>query len=131
MVSAHPTRPLGPGCVRPHSREIRVGGDIPTRPDPLPRFLDDAAAAKLMIAARAATDPRDRLVIEMLSRTGLRASEAAGLAADAVVHIGDGHWLRVPVGKLRNDRLGISPSGGRLVMTLGGTAVPTRGAGRG
>ena len=79
-------------------------GDIPPRPDSLPRFLDDDAAAKLMIAARAATDPRDRLVIELLSRTGLRASEAAGLAADAVVHIGDGHWLRVPVGKLRNDR---------------------------
>ena len=79
-------------------------GDIPTRPDPLPRFLDDDAAAKLMITARAAPDPRDRLVIELLSRTGLRASEATGLAADAVVHIGDGHWLRVPVGKLRNDR---------------------------
>lgn len=79
-------------------------GDIPPRPDSLPRFLDDDAAAKLMIAARAATDPRDRLVVELLSRTGLRASEAAGLAADAVVHIGDGHWLRVPVGKLRNDR---------------------------
>lgn len=79
-------------------------GDIPARPDPLPRFLDDDAAAKLMITARAATDPRDRLVIELLSRTGLRASEATGLAADAVVHIGDGRWLRVPVGKLRNDR---------------------------
>jgi site-specific recombinase XerD len=79
-------------------------GDIPARPDALPRFLDDDAAAKLMIAARAATDARDRLVIELLSRTGLRASEASGLAADAVVHIGAGHWLRVPVGKLRNDR---------------------------
>lgn len=79
-------------------------GDIPARPDPLPRFLDDDAAARLMITARAATDPRDRLVVELLSRTGLRASEACGLAADAVVQIGDGHWLRVPVGKLRNDR---------------------------
>jgi hypothetical protein len=27
-----------------------------------------------------------------------------GLDADAVAVIGDGHWLRVPVGKLRNDR---------------------------
>ena len=40
----------------------------------------------------------------MLARTGLRAGELCALAADAVVRIGDIHWLRVPVGKLRNDR---------------------------
>ena len=57
-----------------------------------------------MVAAHTATDPRDRLVVELLARTGLRASELCGLDADAVVLIGDGHWLRVPVGKLRNDR---------------------------
>jgi len=57
-----------------------------------------------MAAARAAGDPRDRLVVEVLARTGLRASELCDLDADAVVRIGDGHWLRVPVGKLRNDR---------------------------
>ena len=79
-------------------------GDIPTRPEPLPKFLDDADAAKLMATARAAGDPRDRLVVELLARTGLRANEACGLDADAVVRIGSGHWLRVPVGKLRNDR---------------------------
>lgn len=79
-------------------------GDIPPRPDALPKFLDDDSAARLMAAARATSDPRDRLVVELLARTGLRASEAAGLGADAVVRVGDGHWLRVPVGKLRNDR---------------------------
>ncbi|HSP27047.1 MAG TPA: tyrosine-type recombinase/integrase [Ilumatobacteraceae bacterium] len=79
-------------------------GDLPSRPDSLPKFLDDAAAAKLMATARAATDPRDRLVVELLARIGLRAREATGLDADAVVRVGDGHWLRVPVGKLRNDR---------------------------
>ena len=79
-------------------------GDIPPRPDALPKFLDDDAAAKLMLAARAASDPRDRLVIELLARTGLRASEAIDLTGDAVVRVGDGRWLRVPVGKLRNDR---------------------------
>jgi integrase len=81
-----------------------IGGDIPTRPEPLPKFLDDRDAAKLMAAARAAGDPRDRLVVEVLARTGLRAGELCDLEADAVVGIGDGHWLRVPVGKLRNDR---------------------------
>ncbi len=81
-----------------------MAGDIPTRPEPLPKFLDDRDAAKLMATARAASDPRDRLVVELLARTGLRANEACGLDADAVVRIGSGHWLRVPVGKLRNDR---------------------------
>lgn len=79
-------------------------GDIPPRTDPLPKFLDDQAAAKLMAAARAHRIPRYRLVIEMLARTGLRASELCELDADAVTLIGDAYWLRVPVGKLRNDR---------------------------
>jgi hypothetical protein len=34
----------------------------------------------------------------------MRAGELAGLEADAVVQIGAGHWLRIPLGKLRNDR---------------------------
>jgi site-specific recombinase XerD len=86
------------------ARNPILGRDLPPRPEPLPKFLDDRDAARLMAAARAATDPRDRLVVELLARTGLRASELCGLAADAVAVIGDGHWLRVPVGKLRNDR---------------------------
>jgi site-specific recombinase XerD len=81
-----------------------IGRDIPPRPEPLPKFLDDRDAAKLMAAATASSDPRDRLVMEILSRTGMRASEVCELAPDAVVCIGDNHWLRVPVGKLRNDR---------------------------
>ncbi len=52
----------------------------------------------------AGADPRDRLVVELLARTGMRAGELAGLDADAVVQIGAGHWLRIPLGKLRNDR---------------------------
>ena len=81
-----------------------IGGDIPPRPEPLPKFLDDRDAAKLMAAARASRDRRDRLVIELLARTGMRASELADLEADAAVRIGDAHWLRIPLGKLRNDR---------------------------
>jgi site-specific recombinase XerD len=81
-----------------------IAGDIPKKPEPLPKFLDDRDAARLMAAARASTDPRDRLVVELLARTGMRASELADLEADAVVRIGAGHWLRIPLGKLRNDR---------------------------
>jgi site-specific recombinase XerD len=78
--------------------------DLPKRPEPLPKFLDDADAAKFMAAARASKDPRDRLIVELLARTGMRSGELIGLDADAVVRIGAGHWLRIPLGKLRNDR---------------------------
>jgi site-specific recombinase XerD len=81
-----------------------IAWDIPKKPEPLPKFLDDRDAARLMAAARAAADPRDRLVMELLARTGMRAGELAGLEADAVVLIGSAHWLRIPLGKLRNDR---------------------------
>jgi site-specific recombinase XerD len=78
--------------------------DLPKRPEPLPRFLDDAEAAKFMAAARTSKDPRDRLIAELLARTGMRSGELIGLDADAMVRIGAGHWLRIPIGKLRNDR---------------------------
>ena len=81
-----------------------IAWDIPKKPEPLPKFPGDRDAAKLMAAARASTDPRDRLVVELLARTGMRAGELADLDADAVVRIGAGHWLRIPLGKLRNDR---------------------------
>jgi site-specific recombinase XerD len=86
------------------ARNPILHGDIPPRPEPLPKFLNDRDAAKLLAAARAHPLPRYRLVVEMLARTGLRAGELCELEADAVTQIGDAHWLRVPVGKLRNDR---------------------------
>ena len=41
-----------------------------------------------MAAARASTDPRDQLVVEVLARTGMRTGELVDLDADAVVQIG-------------------------------------------
>ena len=79
-------------------------GDLPIRDEPLPRFIDDAAAAKLLAAARAHHDPFTRLCVEFLARTGLRKGEFLALTVDAVVQIGSGYWLRVPLGKLHNDR---------------------------
>ena len=76
-----------------------IAGDIPKKPEPPPKFPGDRDAARLMAAARASTDPRDRLVVELLARTGMRAGELAGLGADAVVRIGAGHWLRIPAGQ--------------------------------
>ena len=95
-----------------------LGGDIPKKPEPLPKFPGDRDAARLMTAARACPDPRDRLVIELLARTGMRAGELADLEADAVVRIGQGHWLRIPLGKLRNDRyVPLHPQLVELLMT--------------
>ena len=59
----------------PHRRNPIFHGDIPPRTDPLPKFFNDQDAAKLMKAARAHRLPRYRLVVEMLARTGMRASE--------------------------------------------------------
>jgi integrase len=78
--------------------------DRPIKDKPLPRFLDDAATAKFLAAARQLTDPFGRLAIEILARTGMRKGELLGLTVDAVVQIGSACWLRVPLGKLHNDR---------------------------
>ncbi|HYZ54494.1 MAG TPA: tyrosine-type recombinase/integrase [Streptosporangiaceae bacterium] len=79
-------------------------GDLPRQDHPLPKALDDAAAAKLLRAAQADRRMLVRVTVEMLLRTGLRVSEFTSLQASAVVLIGAGPWLHVPVGKLREDR---------------------------
>ena len=85
------------------TRVLIFNGDLPTPDAPLPKFLSDPDAAKLMRAA-ADADPVRRLVIEMLARTGLRVGEFCALTADAVTLIKGRYWLRVPIGKLHNDR---------------------------
>jgi integrase len=79
-------------------------GDLPKADEPTPKFLDDPTAAKFMAAL--ATDPnrRRRLIVELLARTGMRAGEIGGLRDDAMYRLGDSHWLRIPLGKLHNDR---------------------------
>ena len=97
-----------PGHQRRHPQEARTAAQASSTTQD---------AAKLMAAARASTDPRDRLVVELLARTGMRAGELAELDADAVVQIGGNHWLRIPLGKLRNDRY--VPLHPQLVTLLG------------
>ena len=60
----------------------------------------DRDTARLITTARASADLCDRLVAELLARTGMRAGELADLEADAVMRIGAGHWLRIPLGTL-------------------------------
>jgi len=79
-------------------------GDMPKADEPTPKFLDDPTAAKFMAAL--ATDPnrRRRLIVELLARTGMRAGELGGLRDDAMYRLGETYWLRIPLGKLHNDR---------------------------
>ena len=84
-------------------RVLIFNGDLPVRDETLPKFLTDTDAAKLMRTV-AEEEPVRRLVIEMLARTGLRIGELCDLTADAVAFISGRHWLRVPIGKLHNDR---------------------------
>ena len=86
------------------ARTLMFPGDVPKLDDPLPRFIDDGAAKKLIQAARAIDDPFARLAVEFLARTGLRRGEFLDLKIDSVVQIGAAYWLHVPLGKLRTDR---------------------------
>ena len=79
-------------------------GDVPKADEPLPKFLDDPTAAKFMATLAADPDRRRRLLVELLARTGMRAGELGGIRDDAMYRVGDRWWLRIPVGKLHNDR---------------------------
>jgi integrase len=72
-------------------RQLVFDSDLPIADTPLPRFLDDSAAAKLMAAARADPDPFARLAVELLARTGMRRGEMLALTVDAVVQIGSAY----------------------------------------
>jgi integrase len=79
-------------------------GDIPKADEPLPKFLDDPTAAKFMASLAVDPDRRRRLLVELLARTGMRAGELGGIRDDAMYRVGDTWWLRIPIGKLHNDR---------------------------
>lgn len=64
------------------ARQLVFDSDFPIADEPLPRFFDDAAAAKLLAAARNDPEPFARLAIEILARTGMRRSEMLGLTID-------------------------------------------------
>lgn len=122
-------------------RNPLFSNDLPMVDSPLPRFLDDAQAAALLRTASAHPNALYRLVIHLLLRTGLRAGELCRLDANAVVQMRDGHWLRIPLGKLRNDRYvplhpqlldllttwtaGHDDHGTGLLLTHGGTPLST------
>jgi len=79
-------------------------GDVPKRDESLPKFLDDGDYAKFMRVLADEPALFRRLAVELLARTGMRVGELCDLEHDAVTIIGNEPWLRIPVGKLHNDR---------------------------
>jgi len=79
-------------------------GDFPILDKPSPKFLDEIAAARFLEAARNHSDLFTRLCGVTLILTGMRQGEFLNLTADCVVQIGENYWLRVPLGKMHNDR---------------------------
>jgi integrase len=74
-----------------------LAGDIPKADEPLPKFLDDPTAAKFMAALATDQNRRRRLIVELLARTGMRVGELGELRDDAMYHLGDTWWLRIPL----------------------------------
>ena len=99
------------GWAEAPRRPLLLPGDLPPVPDPLPKAFDDVEAAKMVQEARNSSDALERLIIELLAGCGLRVGEARDLKlSDVVAFGGQGDhaaaqpWLRVPLGKLGNDR---------------------------
>jgi len=92
------------------ARTLFLPGDLPRLPDPLPQAFDDVEAARMVQVARTSVDPLRRLIIELLASCGLRVGEARDLQLSDIVTFGGQdqpaaqQWLRVPLGKLGNDR---------------------------
>ncbi len=78
--------------------------DFPTLDQALPKFLDEVSAARFLQTARSHPDLFTRLCCVSLLLTGMRQGEFLNLTADCMVQIGEHYWLRVPLGKMHNDR---------------------------
>jgi integrase len=79
-------------------------GDLPIIDKPSPKFLDEISAARFLEVARNHPDLFTRLCGVTLILTGMRQGEFLNLTADCVVQISENYWLRVPLGKMHNDR---------------------------
>jgi integrase len=86
-------------------RPLMFDTDIPRQPDTLPRALPPDIDAAVMAAVAALDDRFARVGITVLRHTGLRIGELLDLELDHLVDYGtNGTWLRVPLGKLNNER---------------------------
>jgi integrase len=86
-------------------RRLVFATDIPRQPESLPRALPPNVDGALMAAVADLDDRFARVGITVLRHTGLRIGELLDLELGHLVDYGrGGTWLRVPVGKLNNER---------------------------
>jgi integrase len=86
-------------------RRLMFDTDIPRQPDSLPRALPPDIDAAVMTAVAGLADRFARVGTTVLRHTGLRIGELLDLELDHLVDYGPtGTWLRVPLGKLNNER---------------------------
>lgn len=86
-------------------RRLVFDADIPRQPDSLPRALPPGIDTAVMAAVGGLDDRFARVAITVLRHTGLRIGELLDLELEDLVDYGaKGTWLRVPLGKLNNER---------------------------
>lgn len=94
------------GWAQAPPRRLVFATDIPRQPDLLPRALPPDADAALMNAVAGLDDVFARTGLTVMRHTGLRIGELLDLELDGIVDYGrSGSWLRVPLGKLNNERV--------------------------
>ena len=86
-------------------RRLIFETDIPRQPESLPRALPPNIDAAVMGAVTELDDQFARIAITVLRHTGLRIGELLDLELGHIVDYGhNGTWLRVPLGKLNDER---------------------------
>jgi integrase len=86
-------------------RRLLFNTDIPRQPESLPRALPPDIDAAVMTSVASLEDRFARLGITVLRHTGLRIGELLDLELRDLTDYGaNGAWLRVPLGKLNNER---------------------------
>jgi site-specific recombinase XerD len=78
--------------------------DFPPRDECSPRFLDEEDIRALLQVARESTYLFGKVSVITLLFTGMRVGELVRLTVDSIIRIGNAEWIRVPLGKLHNDR---------------------------
>lgn len=93
------------GWAERPARPLVHRSDLPRLPEAVPRALSPDGDRDLMAAVDQLDDPAARYAIKILRGTGLRLGELLDLELDCVIDYADhGAWLRVPLGKLNNER---------------------------
>lgn len=93
------------GWAQSPPRRLVFATDIPRQPELLPRALPPDVDAALMAAVAGLDDPFARVGLTVMRGTGVRIGELLDLELDCIVDYGrSGSWLRVPLGKLNNER---------------------------